>query len=141
MKLIFVLFSALLTSCNYFVEESIVGKWKGENSVDGMIVFHKNGKLEVFDNNGIPAIKAEDGVEAKWEVIDQVSPKQLYVNVSVGEKNTRTPHGIFKITDGKLIIREVRTYYNTISGIKMSVSRHEVPKDFSGVIQTYTRIE
>ena len=62
------------------------------------------------------------------------------MNMEFGKKHVRTPLGIYKIKNNKLILRQPITFHRTLGGISMGGSRYEMPKDFSGVLKIFNRL-
>ena len=81
-------------------------------------------------------------VIVKWETITEIEPHQIYITFHTKDKKPeRFPFGIYKIVNNKLIIRGVRTFYYSYGGIKMGVSRYEMPKDFSGILRVFIKVK
>ncbi len=60
MKKFLAIILLLLASCSSPADSnSIIGKWSGNNPDDGTMIFHKNGKFEVFDKNSQSPFEAE----------------------------------------------------------------------------------
>ncbi len=141
MRIILLTLSLLLSACDLGTSSGdITGRWKGQDEKDGIMVFNKDGSFEILDANGLPLIKSEPKPVVTWETITEVEPFQLYITTSVGNETERIPLGIYKIENGKLILRGPITYYRTIGGFSMGVSRYEIPTDFSGVLQVFKKI-
>lgn len=129
-----------LSACDLISSSSnITGSWKSEVD-NGTMIFHQNGTFELLDKDGVSLFDIKSGVKATWETITEVTPNQLYVKIETKDGFEKIPLGIYKISKSKLIIREPKTFYNTIGGISLGVSRYEMAKDFSGVLSVYTRI-
>jgi hypothetical protein len=124
---------------NYTQSWGITGKWRGTNPADGILEFQKNGTLLMTDHAG-KTFGADSDIKVTWEVVDEVSPPQIYAIATSREQSVRMPLGIYKVENGKLIIRSTKDYYNTIGGIPLGLSRQEMPTDFSGVVSVYERI-
>ena len=139
MSLFFIL---ALVSCGWISEsDDITGKWRGQQAKDGTMIFYKNGKFDLLDKDGNPVFSEEPKPTMTWEVITEVEPHQAYITMSVGDKTERFPLGIYKIEKNKLILREPTTYIRTLGGIDMGVSRYEMPKDFSGIVKIFVKVE
>ena len=146
MKKIFIFASLFLSiglaSCDSSPNaDNISGKWEGQNDEDGIIVFHKNGIFEILNKEGKSAFDGELKPSMTWEAITEVEPHQVYITMTAADKTERIPLGIYKIKNGKLIIREPITYHRTLGGFDMGISRYEIPKDFSGIVTVYERME
>jgi len=113
-------------------EESIIGTWKHDES-GGYVVFYASGELEFFDKERNKQ-KMSPGDSSRWEVVIDVEPKQLFYIFTISGVPEKTPIGIYKIENGKLIIGEVSGDY-PIDG----PPRYAIPKDFSGHIHTYSK--
>lgn len=141
MKYVSIILILLLSACGFLSDESaIVGTWKGDNPIDGIMVFHKNGKYEIFKRDGSPIIEESSTLTATWEVVNEVEPHQLYITIEVDGKSERMPFGIYKIEGKKLILRQPNVYERTYGGFSVGISRVEMPKDFSGVLSVFTKI-
>jgi len=119
--------------------KSLVGKWKGVNSKDGFMVFYKDGKADILNENGVSAFDDKKNVKINYEVITEVSPHQIYLTISENDESQRIPLGIFKIQNGKLIIRDPIEYHRTMGGFDLGVSRYELPKDFNGILRVFIK--
>ena len=75
----------------------------------------------------------------KYEAVTEIEPHQLYLIMSVDGKSERIPFGIYKTEGNKMIIRPPTEYHRTLGGFDMGVSRYEIPKDFSGIVEVYER--
>ncbi len=145
---VLILLTIVLTSCDFSTnDDNIVGKWKGQNEEDGIMIFYKNGIFEILDKDGKSVFVGDsvfDG-ESKpsmtWEAITEVEPHQVYITMTIGDKIERIPLGIYKIENNKLILRNPIEYHRTIGGLDMGISRYEIPKDFSGIVTVFERIE
>ncbi|MCB1197192.1 MAG: hypothetical protein KDK51_02375 [Deltaproteobacteria bacterium] len=141
-KILLLLISfSFLFSCQ---RNSLVGKWCNTSAPYECLVFNKDGSFDILEKGNISLVKNLDEENnkksiVKYENIPEVSPKQLYSVVEIGEKIERTPLGIYKIEGKKLIVGQVVTYYNTISMIPIGVSRYEMPKDFTGELVVYIK--
>lgn len=140
---ILTLFTIVLTSCDFSTnDDNIAGKWKGQNEEDGIMIFYKNGTFEVLDKDGKPVFDGESKPSMTWEAITEVEPHQLYITMTIGDREPeRSPMGIYKIENNKLILRDPIEYHRAIGGFDMGVSRYEIPKDFSGIVKVFNRIE
>lgn len=130
-----------VVSCTKSAENELVGEWKGQQDEDGIMVFHKNGMFEGFDKDKASLFEGKQKPSMTWEAITEVEPHQIYIILKAEGKVERMPLGIYKIENGKLILRQPTTYHRTIGGLDMGVSRYEMPKDFSGILQVFERIE
>ncbi len=145
---VLILLTIVLTSCDFSTnDDNIAGKWKGQNEEDGIMIFYKNGTFEVLDKDGKsvfvgePVFDGESKPSMTWEAITEIEPHQLYITMTIGDKSERIPWGIYKIENNKLILREPIEYHRTIGGLDMGVSRYEIPKDFSGIVTVFERID
>ena len=140
MKKAILTFLVIFTSCGLIdSSQSIVGKWKGKNVEDGIMIFKKNGEFDILDKSGISAFGDKTKISIKYEAITEVEPNQLYIIFTDENKSHRAPLGIFKIENRKLILREAIEFHRTVGGFDMGVSRYEMPKDFSGVIKIFEK--
>ena len=141
MPFIFVFVALLVASPIWGSDIEIIGKWRGQNPEDGIMIFNKNGKFDVVDQDGNSAFSHNPQPVITWEAITEIEPHQLYIHISYDNKIRRTPLGIYKIVKDKLILRPPKTYHRTFGGFDMGVSRYEIPKDFSGVINVFKKIK
>jgi hypothetical protein len=140
--LVLILLTIGLVSCDSKTNgDNIAGKWKGRNDEDGTMIFHKNGMFDILDKNGESPFDGEPKPSITWEAITEVEPHQVYITMTAGDKTERIPLGIYKIENNKLILSEPITYHRTLGGIDMGISRYEMPKDFSGIVKVFERIE
>ncbi len=132
----------LLFSSNAVGEsKSIIGSWVGTSTEDGILVFHNSGKMEIFSSTGEPLVDKPPIPTITWEAIEEVIPNQLYMTIEADGKKMRRPLGIYKIVNGKLILREPIEYHRSFGGFDLGVSRYEIPKDFSGVLKVFKKIK
>ncbi|MDE2773535.1 MAG: hypothetical protein OXI46_07495 [Gemmatimonadota bacterium] len=69
----------------------------------------------------------------KYDVLNEVFPKQLYVIVEVGDTlRRRMPLGIYKIEARRLIICDVTGTQRSIGGFPIGEPRYTWPTEFSG---------
>jgi hypothetical protein len=117
--------------------KTIIGKWI-ENGYDksGSIEFKKNGIVILYDSNGKSLFPT---INITYENITEVTPHQIYWNISYNGEMIRKPFCIYKIENDKLIMRDPIEYHRTLGGVDMGVSRYEIPKDFNGVIRVFKR--
>ena len=141
-KILIFLIIILLSSCTLFKsDETIIGKWIGFNSEDGIIEFKENGVLLIFDKNGKSVFSKEEIKNISYEAINEVIPHQIYLNMSENGKTEIIPFGIYKIENDKLIIRDPIEYHRTLGGFDMGVSRYEIPKDFNGFVRVFKKVK
>ena len=142
MKKAIFIFLIFITTCGFIdFNQPIIGKWKGNNPKDGILVFKKNGEFNVIDENGKSVFEPTDSkVTIKYEILTELEPNQLYLNFFNENETHRVPFGIFKIEKGKLFLRESIEYHRTLGGIDIGVSRYEMPKDFSGIIKVFDKL-
>lgn len=114
---------------------SIRGKWKliSDTGYSEYLEFLEGGKLSILDG--------KEEMTYRYETIEEVTPHQLYCIVKDNEQTIRYPWGIYKIVNNKLIIRSIIEYHRSLGGFDMGISRYEIPKDFSGVLNVYERIK
>ena len=137
-----ILLTIVLASCDSSTNgDNIAGKWKGKNNEDGIMIFHKNGMFEILNKEGKSPFDSEAKPSITWEAITEVEPHQVYITMTAEDKTERIPLGIYKIENRKLILREPITYHRTLGGLDMGISRYEIPKDFSGIVKVFERIE
>jgi|TARA_B100001964_G_C14011981_1_gene499762 hypothetical protein len=139
MKYLLLVFSLAFASHAWGGDNNIIGKWQGQNTKDGVMIFYENGKLDLLSKDGKPAFSGKSAPTITWEAIIEVIPHQLYINMSHKDRRERIPLGIYKIVKNKLILREPITYHRTMGGFDMGVSRYEIPKDFSGILKVFKR--
>jgi hypothetical protein len=142
--LILIFLTLALASCDFSTnDDNIAGKWKGQHEEDGTMIFHKNGTFEVLDKDGQsvfvgdPAFDGESKPSMTWETITEVEPHQLYIIIPTENGSMRIPWGIYKIVNNKLIHRHAIDHSRTIGGF----FEYEIPKDFSGIVRIFERIE
>lgn len=143
MRKIFLLIFIALFSCGLSSnEDNIVGKWKGQQTEDGIMFFHENGMFDMLDSDGKSAFfnNNEPTPIITWEIITEVEPHQLYITMEFSDKTEHFPLGIFKIKKNKLILRQTIVYHRYLGGFDMGVSKYEMPKDFSGILKVFERI-
>jgi len=95
----------------------------------------------MVDQDGNSAFSYNPQPVITWEAITEIKPHQLYMYLSYKDKTERIPLGIYQIVKDKLIFRQAKTYHRTLGGFDMGVSRYEIPKDFSGVINVFKKIK
>lgn len=140
MRTITFFFIILLGACDLISNSAdVTGSWKSDDEV-GTMIFHKNGNFDLLNQDGTSMLDKSSGGNATWLTITEVTPYQLYVKIETVDKSEKIPLGIYKISKGKLIIRQPKTFHNTIGGVSLGISRYEMPTDFSGVLSVYTRI-
>lgn len=127
-------FENLLTS-----KDPLLGTWSN-SSKDEYLVFKDNNIIEILDEN-MENVSPNENISTKYESITEIEPYQLYVTVEFEGKIERMPLGIYKIENRKLIIGKPFEYHRTIGVIDVGVSRYEIPKDFSGIVTTYEKID
>ena len=146
MKLIHiaVLASVILTSCS-FGSNSLVGKWESTNQPPEYLIFNADDSFDVQEEDGT-SLQAQMTAEQQgyvglsYEAITEIEPYQLYMVMHAGGSSWKEPIGIYKVEGNKLILRRVTEFHRTLGGFDMGVSRVEMPKDFSGVVETYIRV-
>lgn len=140
MRIILFILAISLSACDLIPSSSdVTGKWKSEGESEIMI-FHKNNSFELIDANGKSMIDKSSGAKATWQAITEVTPHQLYVKIETDKKSKKIPLGIYKVSNGKLILRPPKTFHNTIGGMSLGISRYEMPTDFNGVLNVYTKM-
>ena len=117
----------------------IVGKWEGRNPEDGILIFNSDKSFYIVGKNG-KTIGNDDTMKMEWETIREVEPHQIYILISSNEKIHKQPLGIYKIKNNKLIIRDVIEYRRRIGLIDVGTSRYEFPKDFSGILRVFNKL-
>ena len=76
---IFMLLTLFLASCGGLPDgDNIVGKWRGQNDEDGLMIFLKDGQFDVLDNNENSVFNDGQKSIITWEIITEVEPHQLY---------------------------------------------------------------
>ncbi len=137
-----ILLTLALTSCERPpAGDTIVGKWKGRQTEDGIMVFHANGTFDMLYEDKASVFDYETKPNMTWEAITEVEPYQVYITMKAKDKTQRMPLGIYKIENNKLILRQPTEIHRTLGGFDMGVSRYEIPKDFSGIVQVFERTE
>jgi hypothetical protein len=127
-------------ACNLdFLAPSIEGRWVGNNPSDGVLIFHKDGKFEILNSEGVVVFNDPLTSSVTWESVKETNPHQLYINIIHNKESKRIPFGIYKIENGKLILRAAIIFTRNIGGISLGISRYEMPKDFSDVVNVYVR--
>jgi hypothetical protein len=141
MKHILLILLLFISACGIGTNTNdLTGRWKGQDDKDGIMVFNKDGSFEALDSNGQSLLNVGPNPLITWEIITEVEPFQLYITIIVDGKTERIPIGIYKIKNGKLILCEPLTFYRSIDGINMGVSRYEMPNDFSGVLHVFKKL-
>ena len=140
MKIILFILAISLSACDSFSGSSdIAGKWKCEDASDAMI-FDKSGTFALINVDGKSLVDKFPGAKITWQAITEVTPHQLYIVIETDNRKVeKIPLGIYKVSNDKLILREPKTFHNTIGGISLGVSRYEMPTDFNGVLSVCTR--
>lgn len=136
---ILVLF-ALLAACDLPVtSRGLSGIWMSESGQETM-VFHPDGRLQILDANGRSAFASTPKLRVQWQAVTEVEPNHLYMVVQLDDRKEKLPIGIFRLDGDTLVIRQATTYERTIGGFSVGISRHEMPKDFSGVVEVFKRV-
>ena len=79
-----------------------------------------------------PSRHPQGGI-VKYDVLDEVFPRQLYVVVEMGDTLRRSqPLGIYKIEGRRLIICDVTITQRTMAGLPVGEPDYEWPTEFSG---------
>ncbi len=132
-RIILIVSILILTSCN-FLGDPLIGTWQinPPNGDSEFITFTESGFMMTFTGGKTMMLD--------YEAITEVEPHQLYVILEDGEKSERLPLGIYKIEGKKMIFKESIEYHKAIGLIDMGTSRYEMPKDFSGTIKIYEKI-
>ena len=79
------------------------------------------------------AVSPPPGGIVKYDVLDEVFPRQLYVVVEMGDTLRRSqPLGIYKIEGRRLIICDVTITQRTMAGLPVGEPDYEWPTEFSG---------
>jgi len=130
-----VLLTIVLNAC-VAQSSSIVGTWYNEEQ-GGYLVFGRNGQFDMQDVDGV-SVTPEGGIST-YESISEVVPHQLYVRFEIDGNSERIPLGIYKIENGKLIMRDAIEIHRSLGGFDMGVTRYEMPSDFSGVLRVFER--
>ena len=139
MRIAPILLAVTLAACDYLPSSTdVTGRWLSENN-DGSLVFHSDGSFELLDKDGNSMLHTSSDAQARWQAVTEVSPHQLYILAENGDRTEKIPLGIYKIENGKLVIRAPTTYHNTLAGISLGVSRYEMPSDFSGIVDVYSK--
>jgi hypothetical protein len=145
MKFILALIIFFTTStCIFGSDDEIIGTWEGKNPIDGVLIFREDFSFELKEKIEDP--KSDMG-NVEWYTNTEVKPNQLYLRININGEIKGRPMGIFKIKKkwllGKdeLIIKSPKTYNKSLGGFDMGFSRYEMPKDFSGFISVYLKID
>jgi hypothetical protein len=127
--LLFFLFLHFLISCvGSSGGSEIYGSWKNTGTSKDIVSFNRDGTM--LDT------------KVKFEIVTSVEPKQIYVIIEDAGEVTRVPFGIYDIRGNKLILSPAKLYQRTYGGIGFGgISRSELPKDFTGEVIEYERIE
>ena len=125
----------MLTAC-FGGSDSLIGTWYNE-SEGGYLVFSKSGQFEMLGPDGTSV--TPEGASSTYEAVSEVTPYQLYLRFDIDGKSERFPLGIYKIENGKLILREAAEIHRSLGGFDMGVVRYEMPSDFSGVVKVFER--
>jgi len=142
LKLVVVSTLLLAVSCARDEDgNSIVGRWKNTGSDGEVMVFWEDGSFDVLNEQGRSVIRETPEATGTWEAIVEVEPHQLYVTLTTDGNSVRFPFGIYRIVGEKLIIRQSTEVHKSLGGFDMGIVRYEMPEDFSGVTDTFIRID
>jgi len=122
----FLLILLFIVGCNGAFNSSreIYGTWQNTGTSGDTITFNRDGTLS--------------GARGKFDLVNSVEPKQIYMIVDHDGELKRYPFGIYDIKGDKLIIGVATVYEKTYGGISFGgVTRSEFPKDFSGEVLEY----
>ena len=112
---------------------SLDGTWSGyaQSGESISLTFGPNQSLTMVTSG--ETLKPPSGGILKYDVLDEVFPKQLYVIVETGDTlQRRMPLGIYKIEARRLIICGVTETQRTIGGLPIGEPRYSWPTEFSG---------
>ena len=128
----------------YGSDDEIIGTWEGKNPIDGVLIFKEDYSFELKKTIDGPKV---DMGNVQWYTNTEVKPHQLYLRFNIDGEIKGKPMGIFKIKKSwllgkdKLIIKSPTIYNKSLGGIDMGFSRYEMPKDFSGFISEFLKID
>ena len=115
-------------------QPDLQGTWSGYDSGGEAVslTFGTNRSLQIVTPAGDVASSLPGGT-LKYDVLDEVYPKQLYMVVEMGDTlQHREPLGIYKIEGGRLVICQPRVTQRTISFIPVGEPSYEWPTEFRG---------
>lgn len=112
---------------------SLEGTWSGYDSSGEAIslIFGTGNSLTIVTANG-DTVAAPEGGTLKYEVLDELYPHRLYVQLARGDASRQLPLGIYKIERGRLVICDVKATQGTIGFIPIGEPDYEWPTDFTG---------
>lgn len=116
-------------------ELSLVGTWTGEDATGTRLTvrFGDDGSFSLLGPSGVSIHDVPPVVTVSYHSIPELKPAQLHLRVRRNDGPTEAaPFAVYGF-DGpnKLILCLATTYYHTLGGIPLGVSRHELPKDLS----------
>lgn len=115
-------------------QPSLEGTWSGYDSSGEEIslTFGTGNSLTVVTASGEAVVPPENGI-LKYDVLDEVYPKRLYMQLAMGDTLRRQlPLGIYKIERGRLVICDVKATQQTIAFLPIGQPSYEWPTDFTG---------
>lgn len=135
----------ILTWCSieeFILNESLNWYWKNNNDY---IHFQTDGSIEFLKWTwGTVSKIIEDITENKkltYEVVETVIPHQMYLRTELSNKLIRIPFWIYKIEEDKLIFKYSNEIHKTIWVIDMWISRVELPTNFIGELDVWTKVK
>lgn len=114
-------------------QPNLEGTWSGYDSSGAAIslTFGTDNSLTVV-NSGDAVVPSEGGI-LRYDVLDEVYPKRLYLQLAMGDTLRRQmPLGIYKIERGRLVICDVKATQEAIAFIPIGEPTYEWPTDFTG---------
>jgi len=141
-----ILASIVVVSCVNASTNTLVGSWSRQTGTIGeFLTFEEDGNfitISIDSSNNSTDVMPDHG-ESKilYEIVDEVDPHQLYLVLTGQKRSERIPFGIYKIENGKLIIRSVNEIHRSLGRFDMGVVRYEIPTDFNGVLSVYQRMD
>ena len=141
MRILLTIICFFVVSCNPFADSNaIIGHWQGVVPEDGIMVFHRNGKMELQDAEKKSIFDEDESLEITWETIEELTPKQLYLVMKAGSKRERIPLGIYTVDKGQLFLGVPEVYQGTVDGVELGEARYGMPKDFTGTVKVFRKI-
>ncbi|EKD44363.1 MAG: hypothetical protein ACD_71C00163G0002 [uncultured bacterium (gcode 4)] len=138
--LLLIPFLFLLSCSNLYKEESILWYWKWNNEY---LRFSENGKLSFlkWTWSYLSEVIQPENAFVSYEIIEEVTPHQIYLIFTKNKEEKRIPFWIYKIENDKLIINKSKEFHKTLWSIDMWISRYELPIDFSWELDVYFRLK
>lgn len=118
--------------------ESLYWYWERDNEY---INFKTDNTVEFFKWSGSLISKIIDNTGATYEVIENVTPHQMYLRFEENNKMLRVPFWIYKIEDDRLILKAPKEYHKTLGSFDAWVSKYELPTDFIWEMEIWDKVQ